>query len=141
MAKISTELRAKVTKAAQNRCGYCLSLQDIMPIPLEIEHIIPSAKNGTDDEDNLWLACRVCNNFKKDKIEAVDPETKMLVPLFNPLNQNWFEHFQWTEDSLRIIGISSIGRATATLLHLSDNELFINARKIWKLAGWQAPSE
>jgi hypothetical protein len=141
MGKISTELRSKVIETAKNRCGYCLSPQEIMPIPLEIEHIMPSTKGGTDDESNLWLACRVCNNFKKDKTEAIDPETKVLVPLFNPRKQNWFQHFQWTEDSLRIIGISPTGRATATLLHLSDNELFINARKFWKLAGWEAPKD
>jgi hypothetical protein len=140
MAKISEELREKVKHSAKNRCGYCLSPQDTLPIPLEVEHLFPRKKGGSDDEENLWLACRVCNNFKKDKTEALDPETQALVPIFNPRSQNWFEHFQWTEDSLRIIGISPTGRATAALLHLS-NEFFINARKFWKLAGWQAPKE
>ncbi|MCY7332966.1 MAG: HNH endonuclease [Pseudanabaena sp. CAN_BIN31] len=31
---------------------------------LEIDHIIAKATGGTDDEKNLWLACRLCNNFK-----------------------------------------------------------------------------
>ncbi|WP_260441293.1 HNH endonuclease [Microcystis sp. M31BS1] len=31
---------------------------------LEIEHIIPKAKGGSDDEYNLWLACRLCNGYK-----------------------------------------------------------------------------
>jgi hypothetical protein len=42
---------------------------------LEIEHIIPLAKGGTDDETNLWLACPICNGHKSDKTEAADPET------------------------------------------------------------------
>ena len=33
---------------------------------LEIEHIIPLAKGGTDDESNLWLACPICNGHKSE---------------------------------------------------------------------------
>jgi len=31
---------------------------------LEIEHIIPLAMGGTDEESNLWLACPICNAHK-----------------------------------------------------------------------------
>jgi len=33
---------------------------------LEIDHMIPKARGGTDEEANLWLACRMCNSFKLD---------------------------------------------------------------------------
>jgi len=59
--KISDEVKARVRAAAGNRCGYCLALQRYTLLVLEIEHIIPKAGGGTDDEDNLWLACRLCN--------------------------------------------------------------------------------
>ncbi|WP_416675394.1 HNH endonuclease [Egbenema bharatensis] len=31
---------------------------------LEIEYIIPKAVGGSDDEENLWLACRLWNSYK-----------------------------------------------------------------------------
>jgi len=35
--------------------------------PLEIEHIIPESRGGTDRVDNLTLACKKCNKKKGDK--------------------------------------------------------------------------
>lgn len=54
----------RVRAAAKDRCGYCLSLQKYVLGILEIEHIIPKAAGGSDDEENLWLACRLCNSYK-----------------------------------------------------------------------------
>jgi 5-methylcytosine-specific restriction endonuclease McrA len=50
---------------------------------LETEHIIPVAKGGSDDEENLWLACPICNGHKSNKTDAIDPETGNRIPLFN----------------------------------------------------------
>lgn len=65
---------------------------------LEIEHILPPAQGGTNDEANLWLAYPICNSHKSDKIEALDPESGTTIPLFNPRTQSWSEHFAWTDD-------------------------------------------
>ena len=35
-------------------------------VELEIDHIVPVAKNGTNDVDNLQTLCRECNQGKKD---------------------------------------------------------------------------
>lgn len=69
---------------AKNRCGYCLSPQHLVMARLEIEHIIPLAKGGTDEASNLWLACPICNGHKSDKTDAIDPDTNTTVSLFNP---------------------------------------------------------
>nr|DAH80639.1 MAG TPA: HNH endonuclease [Caudoviricetes sp.] len=44
-------------------CNYCGQIGGI----LEIDHIIPFSKGGSDDLDNLTTACRKCNRQKKDK--------------------------------------------------------------------------
>ena len=77
MTKISQELDEKIRRQAKNRCGYCLSPQRLLPWELEIEHLLPAARGGTDAEDNLWLSCRACNKFKGVQTHAGDPVTEM----------------------------------------------------------------
>ncbi len=62
-------------------------------------------------EENLWLACPVCNGFKGDRIEALDPLTGDVVVLFNPRQHLWREHFIWTEAGDHVIGRTSRGVA------------------------------
>lgn len=138
---LPAEVDQRVRQAAKNRCGYCLSPQHFVMARLEIEHIIPLAQGGTSDETNLWVACPLCNRYKGDKTTAVDPETDQSVPLFNPRTQNWFQHFRWTEDGLRIVGLTTIGRATATALHLANDPDALIVRGYWVLAGWHPPQE
>lgn len=108
---------------------------------LEVEHVRPLAKSGTDDEANLWLACPICNGHKSDKVAAADPETGDSVPLFNPRQQRWFEHFRWSENGLLVVGLTPIGRATVAALHLSDDPDALEVRSYWILAGWHPPRE
>lgn len=84
-SKISEETRARVRTAAKDCCGYCCSQQKYVLGMLEIDHIIPTAQGGTDDEKNLWLACRLCNSFKGTQTHRRDPETDRLVQLLDLL--------------------------------------------------------
>ena len=136
---ISAELAQRVRDSARNRCGYCLRPQKLVMARLEIDHIIPIAKGGTNDEANLWLACPLCNGHKSSKIEALDPKTGATVPLFNPRTQNWSEHFAWSEDSTRVIGQTPIGRATVEALCLDSDSDAIEVRRYWVEAGWHPP--
>ncbi len=115
-SQIPEEVRARVRVQAKNRCGYCLSLQKYVLGPLEIEHIIPKAAAGTDNEENLWLACRLCNNFKGIQTHAKDPLTNRKTKLFNPRRQKWSRHFTWSDDGAYIIGITAFGRASVQKL-------------------------
>jgi 5-methylcytosine-specific restriction endonuclease McrA len=108
---------------------------------LQIEHIVPFARGGSNEENNLWLACPICNRYKSDKFTATDPETGQVVPLFNPRTQEWFSHFRWTEDGLRIVGLTPIGRATVITLHLDSDPDAIIVRGYWVLAGWHPPQK
>jgi hypothetical protein len=107
---------------------------------MHIDHIIPLAADGMSDETNLWLSCPLCNGYKGAKTDAIDPESGVIVPLFNPRTQSWAEHFQWSEDGLAIIGITAIGRATVVAVQL-NNPFLTQARRRWVLAGWHPPRD
>lgn len=140
MSYISGATRESVRQAAGNRCGYCLAHQDYVLGRLEIEHIIPVAAGGSDDESNLWLACRLCNLHKGVQTHALDPQTGHLVKLFNPRTQVWSRHFAWSTDGTWIIGLTPCGRATAEALQLNDR-LAVRVRSHWVRAGWHPPTD
>jgi hypothetical protein len=137
---VSDAVRARVRAAAGDRCGYCLCHQRYVLGPHEVEHILPLAANGTDDEENLWLACARCNRFKGAQVEAVDPATGQACRLFNPRAQRWGEHFRWSADGERIEGLTPTGRATVAALRM-NHEHSVAIRRNWTLAGWHPPDD
>jgi hypothetical protein len=134
-SRFPAAVQARIRAAAQDRCGYCLSPQALIWDDLEIEHIVPKGRGGTDDESNLWLACAGCNSFKQARVEAVDPATEQPAPLFHPRTQQWIEHFRWLDGGERIEGITATGRATVAALRLNDPRR-VQLRTIWISLGW-----
>ncbi|WP_390843053.1 HNH endonuclease [Anatilimnocola floriformis] len=137
---ISRTVRDRVRAAALNRCGYCHAPQVLVLGPLEIEHLLPEVRGGGDDEDNLWLACSVCNSHKATKVSAEDPSNHCEVPLFNPRHQSWNSHFQWDVDGAHLLGVTSIGRATIVVLHLNDDQS-VSLRTVWVSYGAFPPHD
>jgi len=135
---IPAELEQRIRSAAGNRCGYCLSPQWLLPWELEIEHLIPLARKGTEGEENLWLSCRSCNSFKAVQTHAYDPFTQRRVRLFNPRRQKWKRHFDWSQEGTEIIGLTACGRATVVALKL-NNIFATTARREWGSVGWHPP--
>jgi hypothetical protein len=60
------EVRQYVLEKFGRRCAYCHSEH----VPLELEHIIPKSRGGSDRVSNLTLACRPCNQQKGDQTAA-----------------------------------------------------------------------
>lgn len=118
---ISEAVRARVRQQANEQCGYCRVPSQWVYAPMEIDHIIPKAAGGSDDEDNLWLACPRCNIYKHAQTHAADPLTRRRVALFNPRTQRWDEHFRWGRDKATIIGKTACGRTTVEALKLNLN--------------------
>ena len=137
---ISPALRARIEEQAHYRCGYCLRTQELLGLRLTLDHIIPEAAGGPTAEDNLWLACRRCNEFKGVHTHAVDPQTGERVPLFNPRRQVWGEHFAWDEPGVSIVGKTVCGRATVVALQLNNPEIVVT-RRLWVSAGWWPPRD
>jgi hypothetical protein len=130
--------RQRIAAQAQYRCGYCQTQEVVRGIPLTVEHLLPKAAGGNDEDDNLWLSCRLCNEKKGRVVAAHDPETDEITPLFNPRTHVWSEHFAWSTDGARIMPRTAIGRVTIAVLSLND-ELRVRSRAIWVKAGYHPP--
>jgi hypothetical protein len=82
---ISKKIRFEVFKRDSFTCQYCgRSAPDIV---LEVDHIIPVAKNGTNDIYNLITSCFECNRGKKDKKLTDTQATKMQKKELDRLNK------------------------------------------------------
>lgn len=127
--RFSETERSFIVRRAQAYCEYC---KTFVPDTFEIEHIIPLIQNGTDDLDNLALSCGGCNSRKSSKTSAIDPLTGIEEPLFHPRNDIWQEHFEWTDSYTRLIGLSSIGRATIEVLQLNRSGLISLRRMLFR---------
>jgi len=138
--QIPRALRQRVRKQAGDRCGYCHSPQKHVLGKLEIDHIIPQSRGGTSEEDNLWLACRLCNGYKGTQTHGRDPLTGRRLRLFDPRRQQWQRHFCWSDDGRRIVGLTACGRATVSALQL-NNVLAVIVRREWVRAGWHPPDD
>lgn len=119
-----------VAKRAAHRCEYCRAPEVVFNIGFEVEHVAPSARGGTDEPDNLALACRACNLRKGDTTTAPDEISGGVVPLFNPRTERWTEHFRFEAETGEIIGLSETGRATIARLDL-NHTLQQSARVLW----------
>jgi len=104
-----------------------------------VDHVIPLAQGGSDTLDNLALACFHCNRRKADRTSAIDPESGMEVPLFNPRLDVWSQHFIWSADGLFIVGLIPTGRATIAALDL-NRAWVVNIRAADREAGRHPPT-
>ena len=138
MSRISAYLKRLVKKRAAYYCEYCQSQEKYSPQPFSIEHIIPIAKNGTDTDDNLALACMGCNGYKYIYTFGFDVITQKEVPLFNPRKYKWTDHFAWNDSATQIIALTAIGRVTVEILKL-NREGLVNLRQIMVNSGKHPP--
>jgi hypothetical protein len=120
-----------VAARAGRACEYCHAPEIISNVAFEVDHTTPLSKGGSDELVNLALACRICNLRKSDHIDAVDSLTQTVVPLFNPRQHQWSDHFEKSSRSpYQINGKTPIGRATVSRLELNSS-LQLQAREFW----------
>lgn len=110
--------RDVVRRRAENRCEYCLLPQAHSELTHHVEHIVAKQHGGSDDLNNLALACHRCNLRKGPNLTGVDPMNNEVVPLFHPRRDQWAEHFLFR--GVRIMGITPVGRATVHVLAMND---------------------
>jgi 5-methylcytosine-specific restriction endonuclease McrA len=61
---MKSSVKARVRRRAQGCCEYCRLHQEFDSLPHHIDHIIARKHQGTDEEENLCLACANCSLAK-----------------------------------------------------------------------------
>ncbi|GAX41800.1 HNH endonuclease [Tolypothrix sp. NIES-4075] len=142
---IPNNIQELVRRRANFLCEYCHYPEFLSTSPLTIDHIYPQSLGGSDDVDNLALACRRCNERHYNFTVGIDPETQQEVTLFNPRRQKWAEHFTWSADATKIIGTTPTGRTTCNRLDLNDerrpDQFIQKSRQLWVKGGFHPSVE
>ncbi len=137
---VPVALRKFVFDRAQGHCEYCHSQAKFAVDPLVIDHVYPVSRGGKTIAENLALSCQTCNNCKYTKTMAIDPSSNEMVPLFHPRQMKWRDHFTWTPDTTKMLGLTPTGRATIELLE-TNREGVMNMRRVLAIMGFHPPTE
>lgn len=57
----------RIFKKCNGKCAYCGKQLTLGTAGACVDHVIPIAKGGNNEDENLVMACRKCNSSKKDK--------------------------------------------------------------------------
>jgi hypothetical protein len=114
---IPKRLRGEVLRRAGDRCEYCGLSQAGQEARFHIDHIVPVAKGGATESENLALARVSCSLRRGARDSARDPRSGRVVSLFHPRRNQWADHF--STKGCRIEGITATGRATVAALQFN----------------------
>jgi len=95
MGQHTKSLVLRLGLKSENRCWYCGSDFADEWDSVHVEHQFPKSRGGTNDFDNLVLACRRCNSTKGDKdleeyrVYAAKKEAG--IPKFSGEQLDWLE--------------------------------------------------
>ena len=110
--------RREVRRRAGDACEYCRLSQFVDDVSHQVEHVRPRQHGGTDEADNLALACRTCNLHKGPNLAGVDPQTGQLTRLFDPRQDDWHVHFRFAGPTL--VAKTPVGRTTVKVLGINS---------------------
>jgi HNH endonuclease len=119
-AYVSTVLRRFVCERADRACEYCLIPEIAVLVSHEIDHVIAEKHGGQTDENNLALACTICNKYKGSDLASIDPLNGEIVRLYQPRRDRWRDHFLLEQGE--IMPLTSIARVTVRLLQMNRPE-------------------
>ena len=112
---INPRRRAKLIEQAQFKCQKCGKSGNLTC--LEIDHIIPIAKGGNNNIENLQVLCYECNMKKFDKLEMEQinkspreklEDLKRLVEEYKDLEWPEFKLINELDNRLKSYGIGTI---------------------------------
>ncbi len=101
-----SEHAAAVRRRAGDRCEYCHLPQSAYRRPFHIEHVVARQHGGSNELDNLALACWYCNLKKGPNLSGIDAHTGLMTALFNPRKDEWSDHFSPVAGALIPLGVA-----------------------------------
>ena len=112
---MDTALQQLVWTRAGQRCEYCQVPADVALLPFQIDHIIAEKHGGLASAENLALSCERCNSHKGPNIAGYLEGNH--VPLFNPRQDRWVDHFAW--EAAVLVGKTPVGQVTIEVLGIN----------------------
>lgn len=125
---VNAELRRLAQVKAEGLCEYCLISEDDTGLGCEVDHIISEKHGGSTSEENLAMACVVCNSAKGSDVGSIILETGAFVRFFNPRSDRWSEHFFLRD--YRIEPLTEIGTVTARILQFNSVERLLERQAL-----------
>lgn len=129
--RIPDRLKKLVATRAGFRCEYCRTPESESAYRFHFEHIIALQHGGQTNEANLAYACSCCNWKKGPNLATILAATGLLVRLFHPRKDNWFDHFELQNGM--IYAKTDIGDGTIKLLELNQPDTIIERAAMEKL--------
>ena len=139
-SRIPPRLAREVRERAGDVCEYCLLPQESQEATFHVDHVVPRSRGGATMLDNLALACVTCSLRKAARHRARDPQSRKLVPLYNPRSDDWTDHFAFTK-GWRLSGRSPTGRATIEALGMNRAAVIAIRRELVQLGRFPAEVE
>lgn len=124
----------RIRTRAGNRCEYCGVPETDSGLRFHIEHIVARQHGGSDEDDNLALACPDCNWHKGTNLTGIDPDSGEVTLLFHPRRHVWLEHFR--NEPPRILGFTKSGRTTVWLLDMNSPIRLQHRKWLTSLGEW-----
>jgi len=124
----------RVRMRARECCEYCGIPETDSGLRFHVEHIIARQHGGSDEEDNLALACPDCNWHKGTNLTGIDPDNGEVTLLFHPRRHVGPDHFQ--NDSPQIFGSTRTGRTTVWLLDMNSPIRLQHRKWLAQLGDW-----
>lgn len=124
----------RVRTRATHCCEYCGIPETDSGLHFHVEHVVARQHGGSDDENNLALACPDCNWHKGTNLTGIDPDTGTITLLFHPRQDHWQEHFR--NDPPRIQGVTGGGRTTVWLLDMNSPIRLQHRKWLSQLGEW-----
>jgi hypothetical protein len=60
--------------------------------------------------------------------------------LFHPRKQSWQQHFAWSGDGIRVLGLTAVGRATVEALRM-NRPMIMQLRRYWAAMNLHPPRQ
>jgi len=111
-------IEQEVRRRAAERCEYCHLPQSLTRLKFSIDHVQSKQHGGSNEPENLALACGYCNRHKGPNVAGIDSETGKITRLFHPRSDSWTEHSRWR--GAAIVGFTPVGRATVAVLNINS---------------------